>query len=101
MTDALEDRSNSQTPGEGYGGLLEGIGPVASELSLIALVSPATSRALLAVAGCCARMRTAWVGVNPGFLFFSILRVSGMRKSELRTRACPCPTIRPPGRVIP
>jgi hypothetical protein len=52
MTDALdlEDRSNSQTFGESYGGLLEGIGPAASELSLIALFSFVMSRALRSVA---------------------------------------------------
>jgi hypothetical protein len=52
MTDALdlEDRSNAQTSGESYGGLLEGIGPAASELSPIALFSIVISRALRSVA---------------------------------------------------
>jgi hypothetical protein len=60
MTDALGNRSNSQTPGESYGGLLEGIGPAASEVSLVAQVSTVTSRVLRAVAGflSCARMRS-------------------------------------------
>jgi len=51
MTDAQEDRSNSETTGESYGGLLEGIGPAASELSFTALVSTVTFRALRAAAG--------------------------------------------------
>jgi hypothetical protein len=50
MTDAPEDRSNPQTL-ESYGGLLEGIGPAASELSLVALGSTVMSSALRAVAG--------------------------------------------------
>ena len=41
-----EDRSCSQTPGESYGGLLEGVGPTAGELSLVALVNTVMSRAL-------------------------------------------------------
>jgi hypothetical protein len=57
MTDALEARCNSQTAGERYGGLLEGIGPTPSELSLVALVSTEVSRALRAVAGFFSRER--------------------------------------------
>jgi hypothetical protein len=52
MTDALdlEDCSNAQTSGESYGGLLEGIGPAAHELSPIAVCSTVISRALRSVA---------------------------------------------------
>jgi hypothetical protein len=62
MTYALEDRSNFQTPGESYGGLLEGFGPTASELSLVALVNTVVSRALRAVAGLLSRERMRSVG---------------------------------------
>jgi hypothetical protein len=51
MTDAEEDHSISDTPGESYGGLLESVGPAVSELSLVALVSTMVSGPLRAVAG--------------------------------------------------
>jgi hypothetical protein len=52
MTDASdpEERSDLQTCGESYGGLLEGIGPAAHELSPTALCCAVLSRALRAVA---------------------------------------------------